>query len=90
MTHDQYMSHLSKMSSNGRIVIPADVRQVLGLTDGSTVVFTLVDGKVEIESAVVRARRARDKLASLLIDKPGISMADELIAERRAAAAKGD
>lgn len=72
-----------KLVSGGRLQIPARVRRELGLKDGDSVVMETVDGEL-------RVRPYRDVLAevqrSLRQYVPeGVSLSDELIAERRAA-----
>jgi len=73
-----------KMSESGRVVIPAEIRRSLGLKEGDTVLFELRDGE-----AVITTRRARLERARALVRKhvpEGVSLVDELIAERRAEA----
>jgi len=73
-----------KMSEGGRVVIPAEIRRSLGLKEGDAVLFELRDGE-----AVITTRRARLERARALVRKhvpEGVSLVDELIAERRAEA----
>ena len=75
-----------KLVSGGRLQIPADVRRNLGLADGDEVVMRVVDGELHI-------RPARDVLERIRADvrkyvPKGVSLADELIADRRAEAAR--
>lgn len=75
-----------KMSEGGRVVVPAEIRQSLGLKEGDAVLFELRDGE-----AVITSRRAQLDRARALVRKyvpAGISLVDELIAERRAEAAR--
>ncbi|MEO8246414.1 MAG: AbrB/MazE/SpoVT family DNA-binding domain-containing protein [Chloroflexota bacterium] len=67
----------------GRIVIPADIRRRLGIGEGSELV-ALVEGE-----AVVLVPRAaiKSRLRSIFADTR-TSMRQELIGERRAAAAR--
>ena len=66
----------------GRVVIPAEIRRELDLREGSELV-ALVEG-----AAVVLVPRSaiRSRLRSMFADVP-TSMREELIADRRAAAA---
>lgn len=67
----------------GRVVIPASLRRELGLEEGTELIASLEpDGVLLAPRAAVR-RRLRSMFASI----PG-SLADELIAERHAAAAE--
>ena len=67
----------------GRVVIPAEIRQELGIHEGSELV-ALVEG----EAVVLVPRSAvRTRLRSIFADIT-TSLRDELIADRRAAAAR--
>lgn len=72
----------ARINENGRIVIPAEIRQKLGLKPGDTVLMKLdTDGVLRIESHMARIRMIQDELKKYA--KPGVLMSDELIAERR-------
>jgi AbrB family looped-hinge helix DNA binding protein len=76
-----------KMSDGGRVVMPAEIRQALGLKEGDAVLWSLVDGEARVTS---RAQRIRQAQALVRQHVPaGVSLADELIAERRQEAARG-
>jgi AbrB family looped-hinge helix DNA binding protein len=67
----------------GRVVIPAGIRRALGIEEGSELV-ALVEG----EAVVLVPRSAiKTRLRSIFAATAG-SMRDELIAERRAEAAR--
>jgi AbrB family looped-hinge helix DNA binding protein len=67
----------------GRVVIPASIRRALDLEEGSELVVTLeLDGVLLLPRSAVR-KRLRSMFAG--VER---SLADELIAERRAAAAE--
>lgn len=73
-----------KLVSGGRLQIPARVRRELGLKDGDSVVMETVDGEL-------RVRPYRDVVADIQKGlrryvPDGVSLSDELIADRRAAA----
>jgi AbrB family looped-hinge helix DNA binding protein len=72
------------MGDRGRLVIPAELREQLGLTEGTVVVFVETDDGVTLMS--------RDRLQELVwaANSGGPSMVDELIAERRQAARDED
>ena len=72
------------VAPNGRVVIPAVMRAALGLEGGGRVVARLVDGAVVLESIETSVRRAQAMVARYV--SKGESLADELIADRRAAA----
>jgi len=71
----------TRLSSNGRIVIPAEMREELGLLAGDTVLLELEDGALRVETYPARIRRIQNELARYI--KPGALLSDELIAERR-------
>jgi AbrB family looped-hinge helix DNA binding protein len=76
-----------KMSDGGRVVMPAEIRQALGLKEGDAVLWSLVDGEARVTS---RAQRIRQAQALVRKHVPaGVSLADELIAERRQESARG-
>jgi AbrB family looped-hinge helix DNA binding protein len=72
------------IASNGRVVIPANMRAVLGLQDGGKVVARGVDGAVVLEPADAAIRRAQAMVRRYVPE--GAGLVEELIAERRAAA----
>jgi AbrB family looped-hinge helix DNA binding protein len=74
----------TRVSQNGRIVIPASFREALGIDDGDEVILRLQDDELRITTQQRRIQRARERARRYL--KPGESLADELIAERREAA----
>jgi AbrB family looped-hinge helix DNA binding protein len=69
------------LSANGRIVIPAAIRQEMGWSAGDTLLFEVEDGVLRIESYPARIRRIQQEFAPYV--KPGVLASDELIAERR-------
>jgi AbrB family looped-hinge helix DNA binding protein len=71
----------AKVSQNGRIVIPASFREALGINEGDEVVMRLDDKELRISTKRLRLQRAQERARRYV--KPGISLADELIAERR-------
>lgn len=77
---------VTKIDKNGRVFIPADYRRELGLKPGDRVVVELHEGEVRILSQLEGIRRAREIVARYV--SPDRSLADELIAERRAEAAR--
>jgi AbrB family looped-hinge helix DNA binding protein len=69
------------LSANGRIVIPAAIREEMGFAPGDTLLMDVEDGVLRIESYRARIRRIQREIAQFA--KPGILASDELIAERR-------
>ena len=72
------------VSSNGRVVIPVAYRRALGLKSGGEVIFRLEDDQIQITTMKLNLDRARRRVQKY--SRPGKSLADELIAERREAA----
>ena len=72
------------INENGRIVIPAPFRQALGIQAGDEVVLLLEGDEVRITTQRRRIQRAQSRARRYL--KPGVSLVDELLAERRTAA----
>jgi antitoxin PrlF len=73
-----------RLVSGGRLQIPARVRRELGLKDGDAVVMKMVEGEL-------RLRPLRDVVAEVQARlrkyvPRGVSLSDELIADRRAEA----
>lgn len=69
----------------GRVVIPAGIRHELGIREGSELV-ALVEGQAVV---LVPRSAVKGRLRSMFADI-GVSLRDELIAERRAQATRED
>jgi len=70
----------ARLNENGRIVIPADIRQKMGLKPGDTVLMSF-DGEVlKIESHRARIRRVQQSLRQHIPAARALSA--ELVAER--------
>lgn len=80
--------HSASLSKEGRVLIPAAIRQQLGLRAGEPLLVSVVDGEVRIVSRVAALRRMQERLAHLR--DPGRSAVDELLQERREAASAGE
>jgi AbrB family looped-hinge helix DNA binding protein len=65
----------------GRILIPARIRRELCLRPGVRIVLIRDGGKVHISTPAMALKEAQDRIARLVPRK--VSLADELIAERR-------
>ncbi len=74
----------TRINENGRVVIPATFRKALGIKNGDEVVLRLEDDELRITTLKRRLERAQRRVRSYV--KPGRSLADELLAERREAA----
>jgi AbrB family looped-hinge helix DNA binding protein len=70
-----------RMNENGRIVIPSQVRKALGIQPGDEVILELDDHEVHLTTLRQRIAKAQEMVRKYV--KPGVSLVDELIAERR-------
>lgn len=68
-----------KVGPQGRVVIPASLRQAWQLTTGETLMARLEDDRLILEKPANIPRRVKDRFAAL---RSQPSLADELIAER--------
>jgi AbrB family looped-hinge helix DNA binding protein len=73
-----------RVNENGRVVIPASFRKALGIQTGDEVVLRVEDDEVRISTVKSRVRQAQKLVRRYL--KPGKSLSEELIADRRKAA----
>lgn len=78
------------VNRDGRVLIPAQVRRDLGFVEGSTLLLSVEDGRVVMESREQLIARLRREVAESWQGDPDTSPADELIADRRAEAAAED
>jgi len=74
----------TRVSQNGRVVIPASFRKALGINVGDEVLLRLQDDELRITTQQRRIQRAQRRARRYL--KPGTSLVDELLTERREAA----
>ena len=75
-----------KVAEGGRVVIPAEYRKRLGLRVGDNVILQLDDGEIRLYTVREAIRRAQEMVRRYVPE--GVSLVDELIAERRAEAAR--
>lgn len=73
------------IGKQGRLVIPADLRRSLGLSEGDRLIAREEDGRLVLEKPEAITKRLRALFAHIPDDR---SLVDELIAERREAARK--
>jgi AbrB family looped-hinge helix DNA binding protein len=73
-----------RLNENGRVVIPAPYRKALGIKAGDEVILRMEDDELRITTMKRKIERAQQRIRKYV--KPGVSLVDELIAERREAA----
>ena len=73
-----------RIGAKGRLVIPAAIREALGMAEGDVIDLRVVDGELRIVTLRETIRRVQERARRYI--KPGVSLADELSAERREAA----
>ena len=74
----------TRLGEKGRIVIPVEIREALGMDVGTTLSLRTEDGELRISTIRSRIRRAQERVRHLV--PPGTLVSDELSAERREAA----
>jgi AbrB family looped-hinge helix DNA binding protein len=77
-----------KVSDGGRVVIPAEIRQSMGLKEGDMVLWELRDGVATLTTRLAQLRQAQALVRQHVPE--GVSLADELMAERRAENARDE
>jgi AbrB family looped-hinge helix DNA binding protein len=83
------LSESTKIAEGGRVVIPAAFRKELGLRPGDELIMRIEEGGIRLETYAQGLRRVQAMVAKY-IPRDGRSLVDELIAERRAEAARED
>jgi AbrB family looped-hinge helix DNA binding protein len=73
-----------RLGAKGRLVIPAAIRETLGMAENEVIDLRVVDGELRIVTLRATIRRAQEWARQNI--PPGVSLADELSAERREAA----
>ena len=71
------------MGPRGRLVVPAALRSELGITEGSALIARIDGDRLILEPRSAAVRRLRERVSEV---PAAVSLVDELIAERRAAA----
>jgi len=74
----------TRVTEGGRIVIPAQFRRALGLRPGDEVIMQLEDGEIRLYTLQHAIKRAQQIVRAHV--PANISLADELIQDRRAEA----
>lgn len=83
---DGTLRYFLVLGPKGRVLFPADLRAALGLAEGDVITAWLKDGEVRMHSHLRGLRKIQVEASSMA--KGTVYASDELIAERRAEAAK--
>jgi AbrB family looped-hinge helix DNA binding protein len=75
-----------RIAPGGRVVIPAEFRKALGVGIGDDMVMELTDGELRLRSFDAALKRVREIVRRYV--PAGVSLAGELIRERREEAAR--
>lgn len=70
-----------RVNENGRVVIPAAFRKILGIHAGDIIVLRCEEDELRITTMKKRIEQAQRMVRKYV--KPGTSLVDELIADRR-------
>jgi AbrB family looped-hinge helix DNA binding protein len=73
-----------QVGEKGRIVIPAEIREAMGIRVGDSVELRFEDYELRVSTRRARIRRAQERIRRLI--PPAVSLSEELSAERREAA----
>src|SRR3954447_6709991 len=71
-----------RLGEGGRVVIPAAMRAEMGVKPGDTLIANVEDGELKLISRRTALRKVQDSMARYR--KPGESVVDEFLSERRA------
>jgi len=74
----------TRLGAKGRVVIPAAMREALGMAENEVIDLRVVDGELRIVTLRETIRRVQERARRYV--KPGTLVSDELSAERREAA----
>jgi len=84
MRNDMKLKTRMRVNENGRVVIPASFRERLGIRVGDDLVLRMEGDELRITTLKRNIERAQRLVRKHV--KPGTSLVDELIAERRGTA----
>lgn len=69
----------AKMMAKGRVTIPKDVREILGVGNGDHVTFIVNDGKVKIVNSAVYAMKMLQKDMNGEAERTGIKKEQNVV-----------
>ncbi len=85
MQNHEELTVRTKIAEGGRIVIPAKLRQILGIEIGENVTLSIKDNSLQITTQKEALRRIQALVRKHVPE--GVSLVDELINDRREEAA---
>ena len=85
MQNPEELTVRTKIAEGGRIVIPAKLRQILGIEIGENVTLSIKDNSLQITTQKEALRRIQALVRKHVPE--GVSLVDELINDRREEAA---
>lgn len=74
-----------RIVAGGRLQVPADIRRLLGLTDGDPVMMRVIDGELHVRPVRDALSRIQARLRDYV--PADVTLSDELVADRRVEAA---
>ena len=77
----QHKVYRSKIDKSGRIVLPAEIRTTLGVSEGDSVLVVQEGKSVEIMTPQEALHQAQEYFMKLV--PAGVSLADDIIQEHR-------
>ncbi|MDX2150676.1 MAG: hypothetical protein SFV54_08070 [Bryobacteraceae bacterium] len=80
------METTARIDASGRLLVPIRVRRELGLKPNVDLVLTVQNGELRVHTREWAIKQARERLMRL--KRPGQSVVDEFLAERREEARK--
>jgi len=86
LLHDDMPSVKVRLGPDGRVVVPAGIREALGLKEGDVLFARLEGGEIKLLTPQAAMRRAQAIVRQFVPDN--VSLVDELLAERRREAAR--
>jgi len=76
----------TRIGEKGRLVIPAEIREAMGIKTGDSVDVSFDNYEIRVSTMRSRIRRAQERARQII--RPGVSLSEELMAERREEARK--
>lgn len=80
---DQLPRTVLRVDRGGRVVIPARVRERLGMEVGAELVLTVEGDRATLMNAKAARARARQRVGKFIPPATGKSLSEELMAQRK-------